>query len=55
MAVLVGQLHGSGDVVVPENVELEVVEAFRVALFWARVNEEGEAGTRRREAICLIE
>lgn len=42
VALLVGQLHGKGDVVVPENLSAASLDAFRVAAFWARVQERGE-------------
>jgi hypothetical protein len=45
VAVLVKQLSGSGDVVVPEKVDTEVLDAFRLAVFWARLNDAGDTGT----------
>lgn len=51
VAVMVKQLRGTGDVVVPDDVDIAVVEAFRVALFWARMNEAGKAGRRKSNNI----
>jgi hypothetical protein len=50
VAVLVKQLSGSGDVAVPEKVDTEVLDAFRLALFWARLNEAGNAGKARGDS-----
>jgi hypothetical protein len=43
VAVLVRQVSGSGGVVVPEKMDTEVLDAFRLAVFWARLNEAGNA------------
>lgn len=51
--MLVRQLSGSGDVVVPKNVDASVMDAFRVAVFWARLNEAGEACTTITESVTM--
>lgn len=52
--MLVQQLRGTGDVVVPDDVDIAVVEAFRVALFWARMNEAGKAGRRKKQQYSCV-